>query len=112
MKKLAITKLAFALIASLVIGLTGCSSTNKSEDASNTQKKDVELFEKQLKALPNIVSVETITIDEDIKDSFKSAYSVTFTSKLDPFDSSNTATFKQRAIIAFAGTLCRRRNGP
>lgn len=61
-----------------------------------------EVFETMVQALPNVVSMKEFKVsDEDSFFTMMNNYEVIFTSKLDPFDPSNTATFTQKAIIGF-----------
>lgn len=76
-----------------VIILTFAACSNDS-DSPQTDP-----FESQLRALPNVVSVEKFTKKTDYKGS---VYTVYFNSLLDPSDASK-GKFKQKAYIGFAG---------
>ena len=80
-----------ALLAAFILTFAACSN--------NSDSPQTDLFASQLRALPNVASVEKFTQ----KTTFTgTVYKVYFNSLLDPFDASK-GTFKQKALIGFAG---------
>ncbi len=80
-----------AFFAALILTFVACSNNSDSPQA--------DLFATQLRALPNVISVEKFSQ----KTTFKGkVYKVYFKSLLDPSDASK-GTFKQKALIGFAG---------
>ncbi|MBQ3965697.1 MAG: hypothetical protein II684_02550 [Treponema sp.] len=83
--------LLVTVFAVIILTFAACSNDS---DSPQTDP-----FESQLRALPNVVSVEKITKKTDYKGSI---YTVYFNSLLDPSDASK-GKFKQKAYIGFTG---------
>lgn len=84
--------LVSAVFASFFLIFSACPNNNPSAPESDE-------FEVQLRALPNVASVEKFTKESTFHGS---TYTVYFNSLLDPSDPSK-GTFRQKAYIGFAG---------